>query len=157
MPNVFKVTIVQHWLRNVWLDEAGKTCAKDTPGARFFRKRKVPSGTPGAETVSTKSAKWYGRLPGSTKAIPLAVNKVAAQQLLAAKVKEMELGKAGISDPFKEHRHRPLTDHLEDYRRHLDAKGGQAQARPRHRGPCQEDAGRLWLHPARPPRRRQGG
>jgi integrase len=123
MPSLFKVTIVQYWLRNVWLDAAGQPCSKDTPGARFVKARKVPKGTPGAKKVKKKSGKWYGRLPGETKPVPLSSNKVAAQQLLAEMVKKAELGRAGMLDPFEEHRKRPLAEHLADYRRELEARG----------------------------------
>jgi hypothetical protein len=85
--------------------------------------RKVPKGTPGAKKVKKKSTKWYGRTPGSTKPMPLSANKVAAQQLLAELVRKAELGRAGIIDPFEEHRKRPLADHLEDYCRYLEAEG----------------------------------
>jgi integrase len=87
------------------------------------KSRKVPSGTPGSKKVKKKSGKWYGRVPGSAKAVPLSVNKVAAQQLLAELVKKAELRRAGILDPFEVHRSRPLADHLADYRRFLEAEG----------------------------------
>src|SRR5207249_9249677 len=32
------------------------------------------------------------------------------------------LKKSGLTDPFEEHRKRPLTEHLEDFRRYLEAK-----------------------------------
>ena len=75
---MFKVTVVQYWLYNAHVGPDGKPCDKDAPGARFVKSRKVPKGTPGAEKVTKKSSKWYGRLPGSTKPIPLSKNKVVA-------------------------------------------------------------------------------
>jgi integrase len=100
--------------------------------ARVFKKsitryldadgRQVPKGTPGARKVREKSAKWYGRVPGSPRPVPLATNKVAAQQLLAEMTKKAELAKVGIFDPFEEHRKRPLAEHLEDFRRELEAR-----------------------------------
>jgi hypothetical protein len=124
MPsNLFKVTVIQYWLHDCWIGPDGLPCDKDTPGARFVKSRKVKAGTPGAKKVKKKSAKWYGRVPGSTKPVPLSANKVAAQQLLAALVKKAELGRAGILDPFEEHRKRPLIEHLEDYNLHLRSKG----------------------------------
>jgi hypothetical protein len=51
-------------------------------------------------------------VPGSPKPEPLATNKVAAQQLLAQKVRKAELRKANIFDPFEAHRNRPLVEHL---------------------------------------------
>src|SRR5262249_2374822 len=121
--SLFKVTVVQYWLRDCWVGPDGRPCDKGAPGARFVRARSGPEGRPGAVRVKKRSAKWYGRAPGSTKAVPLSANKAAAQQLLAALVKKAELGRAGISDPFEAHRNRPLSEHLEDYYRYLLAKG----------------------------------
>src|SRR5262249_47626700 len=79
---LFKITVIQYWLHDAWIDAEGRPCDKGTPGARFVRSRKVPAGTPGAKKVKKKSGKWYGRVPGSTKPVPLSANKVAAQQML---------------------------------------------------------------------------
>ena len=79
MASVFKVTIVQYWLRNAWIGPDGMPCAEDAPAARFVKARKVPKGTPGARKVKKKSGKWYGRVPSSTKPVPLSANKVAAR------------------------------------------------------------------------------
>jgi excisionase family DNA binding protein len=123
MPSVFKVTVVQHWVRNCWVGPDGLPCDKGAPGARFVKARKVPAGTPGAKKVKKKSGKWYGRLPGSTRPIPLASNKVAAQQILAEKVRQAERARAGLSDPnLEEHRERPLAGHLADFRAALEAR-----------------------------------
>src|SRR5262245_8408997 len=121
--NLFKITVVQHWLHDCWIDREGVPCAEDEPGARFVKSRKVPAGTPGAKKLKKKSSKWYGRVPGSAKPTPLSTNKVAAQQLLAELVRKAELGRAGIGDPFEEHRKRPLSEHLADFRRELEARG----------------------------------
>jgi hypothetical protein len=124
MPsNIFKVTVVQHWLYDAWIDSQGKPCDKDAPGARFVKARKVKAGTPGAKKVKKKSTKWYGRIPGSSKAVPLSRNKIAAQQILAELVRKAELGRVGICDPFEKHRKRPLLEHLADFEADLKAKG----------------------------------
>ena len=96
---------------------------RGAPGARFVKARKVKAGTPGAVKVNKKSSKWYGRAPGSSKAVPLSRNKVAAQQLLAELVRKAELGRVGLGDPFEDHRKRPLTEHLADFKADLMAKG----------------------------------
>ncbi|HYT89387.1 MAG TPA: tyrosine-type recombinase/integrase [Gemmataceae bacterium] len=121
--NLFKITVVQHWLHNCWIDQEGKPCAKDMPGARFVKARKVKAGTPGATKVKKKSGKWYGRVPGNQQPVPLSANKVAAQQILAELVRKAEVGRAGISDPFEDHRKRPLLEHLADFEADLKAKG----------------------------------
>jgi integrase len=123
VASVFKVTIVQHWLHNVWLDADSKPCDKDAPGARFVKARKVPAGTPGAKKVKKKSKKWYGRVPGDPTPVPLATNKVAAEQMQAELVRKAELRKVNICDPFEEHSKRPLVEHLTDFRRDLEARG----------------------------------
>jgi integrase len=119
---LFKVTVIQYWLYDAWVGPDRLPCAKGTPGARFVKSRKVPKGTPGAVKVKKRSGKWYGRAPGSTKPTPLSANKVAAQQLLAELVRKAELGRAGISDPFEGQRGRPLSEHLDDYHRELQAR-----------------------------------
>jgi integrase len=55
--------------------------------------------------------------------VPLSANKVAAQQLLADLVLKAELGRAGIGDPFEEHRTRPLACHLDEWEASLRASG----------------------------------
>jgi integrase len=101
--------------------------------ARVFKKRitryldaegrQVPLGTPGARKVKEKSAKWYGRVPGNPRPVPLCTNKAAAEIMLGAKVRKAEMAAAGAGDPFEAHHSRPLAEHVEDYRRHMAAKG----------------------------------
>src|SRR4051794_12381563 len=108
--NLFKVTVVQYWVYDCWIDPEGRPCDPGTPGARFVKARRVNKGTPGARKVKKKSSKWYGRTPRSTKPVPLSANKVAAQQLMAELVRKVELGRAGLGDPFEVHRKRPLAE-----------------------------------------------
>jgi integrase len=101
--------------------------------ARVFKKtitryldadgRQVQKGTPGARRVREKSAKWYGRVPGAAKPVPLCRNKTAAEQLLGELVRKAEFAKAGIADPFEKHSKRPLLEHLTDFEAALLAKG----------------------------------
>jgi hypothetical protein len=107
--------VVQYWLHDCWIDRQGMPCDTGTPGARFVKSRKVKAGTPGAKKVKKKSSKWYGHVPDNPKPVPLSANKVAAQPLLAERVRKAELGRAGILDPFEAHRKRPLADHLTDW------------------------------------------
>jgi site-specific recombinase XerD len=111
--------------------------------------------------------KWYGQytdLDGRTRRVPLSENKTAAQQMLNALVRKAELGKVGITDPFEEHRKRPLAEHLADFRRFQDTKGGNPQHVAQVMAQCQAvldgtrasfvadlDAGRVadWLADAR--------
>jgi integrase len=73
---------------------------------------------PGYRKVRSKSAKWYGQYvdaQGVRRRVPLSTDKTAARQMLNELVKRAELGKAGILDPFEEHRKRPLAEHLADW------------------------------------------
>lgn len=55
--------------------------------------------------------------------MPLARDKSAAQTLLAEHVRKAEMRLAGLVDPYDEYQHKPLSDHIDDYERHLKAKG----------------------------------
>ena len=125
--SIFKITVIQYWVRDCWIGPDGKPCDREAPGARFVKARKVPKGTPGAKKVKKKSSKWYGRTPGEGKAVPLSTNKTAAQLMLAELANKAEMGKVGVRDPFEAHRKRPLAEHLEDYRRFLEAEGNCAE------------------------------
>jgi integrase len=102
VPKVFKKSITRYL---------------DTDG------RQVPKGTPGARQAREKSAKWYGRVPGAARPVPLCENKTAAQMMLNELARKAELAKAGISDPYEQHRKRPLLEHLADFKAALLAKG----------------------------------
>jgi integrase len=78
------------------------------------------------ERVRKKTANWYGKYKnadGIQVRVPLSSNKVASEQMLAELVRTVELGKAGLIDPFETHRKRPLREHLTDFRQHLESKG----------------------------------
>jgi len=74
--------------------------------------------------------KWYGQyrdLGGRVHRVPLATDKVAAQQMLADLVKQSERGFAGVTDPFEKHTWRPLVEHIEDYKKSIEANGRTAR------------------------------
>src|SRR5262245_3292727 len=100
MASLFKITVVQHWVYDCWIGPDGLPCAEGDEGARFVESRRVKPGTPGAVKVNKKSSKWYGRLPGSTKPVPLSANRTVALQMLAAKVRKAEMGSVGLDDPY---------------------------------------------------------
>src|SRR5262245_13556830 len=112
---LFRKTTTQYWLFEAWIDAEGKPCSPEAPGARHVKRRRVGKGMPEAEKVKVKSRKWYGRLPGTNKDIPLSANKVAALQMLAKLTTKSELAKVGIADPFEEYQVRPLAEHLADF------------------------------------------
>ncbi len=93
----------------------------------FRRKRKVKLDN--GKKVVRQSLKYYTRLTdadGIKRTIPLFRDKTASQQRAAQLQKEIELAKAGVVDRYKEHRKRPLTEHLEDFHQALLAKGDTA-------------------------------
>src|SRR5690242_17752271 len=102
MASVFKKSVVRY------LDAAGK---------------QVPKGTPGAHKHKEKSTKWYGRVPGAPRPVPLSANKKVAGMMLNDLIKKAENAKLGIGDPFEKHHRRPLVEHLDDYRGVLKATG----------------------------------
>src|SRR5262249_46852916 len=120
--------------------------------ARVFKKhivryldaegRQVPKGTPGARKVSEKSAKWYGRVPGEAKPVPLCRKRGAAERLLHEKIRKAEREQIHAPGPFEAYRLVPLVcpvcrgsghgkegacdcpggSPLSDYRRSMEAK-----------------------------------
>jgi integrase/recombinase XerD len=120
--NLFKISLVEYWVYDCWIDAEGQPCSEDTPGARFVKQRRLKPGTLGAKKVKKKSKKWYGRVPGNPKPIALCENKTAAGQILADLIRKAELERAGIRDPFEDHRNRPLSDHLSDWEEVLKAR-----------------------------------
>lgn len=91
-----------------------------TPAGRACRK-----GTPGAKRVRKKSRKWYGQYrdaDGEKRRVPLCTDKVAAEQMLSDIVRNVERGEVGLVNPYAEHHARPLSEHLDDYRKYLESK-----------------------------------
>jgi hypothetical protein len=64
---------------------------------------------------------------GDSEAVRLCTNKTAAELMLAELVRKAECAEAGIRDPFKQHRKRPLTEHLADWEASLLAGGATAK------------------------------
>ncbi|AMV23318.1 hypothetical protein VT84_02845 [Gemmata sp. SH-PL17] len=83
--------------------------------------KKVAPDTPGAEKITTESAKWYGTVAG--RHVPLCRDKQAAERTLRKRETDTALASVGLTNPFAAHRQRPLADHLKDFAAHLRAKG----------------------------------
>jgi len=78
------------------------------------------------EKVKRKSRKWWGRYrdaSGCERRVPLAADKAAAQAMLTERVRKSEREAAGISDPFEDHRIRPLEKHIAEWKVYLTNKG----------------------------------
>jgi integrase len=92
--------------------------------------KRVTKDTPGAVKSSRPSKKWYGRYTdgaGRPLRVPLSESKETSRRVLAKIAGDAQLAGVGIADPFALHRSRPLLDHLEDFRRYLEAKGNTAE------------------------------
>jgi len=76
--------------------------------------------------VKKQSQSWYIKYrdaDGIERRVKAFKDKIASQQLAAKLEKETELAKAGVVDRYKEHRKRPLVQHLADFEQSLSAKG----------------------------------
>ena len=120
MSDLFKIPVTQYWLYDCWIDTDGNPCNEGAPGARFKKSHRVRKGVAGSQPTKTLSRKWYARIGG--KPVALSPNKGAARIMLGERLKKAELRKAGAGDAFEEHRERPLTEHLADFRAALLAE-----------------------------------
>src|SRR4051794_768337 len=82
--------------------------------------KKVPPGTPGATKEVIASRKWYGTVKG--KATPLSADKTVAKRILAKLTTDEDLAGAGLAALYADHKKKPLAEHLQDYRRELEAR-----------------------------------
>jgi len=76
--------------------------------------------------VKKKSACWYidyKTAEGTRKRVKAFKDKQATQQLAAKLEREAEQAQIGIIDRYKEHRKKPLVEHLSDFKTSLLAKG----------------------------------
>ena len=89
----------------------------------FKRKRKVTQAS--GKTAIQQSQKYYTRLTdadGIKRTIPLYTDKTASMHKVLQLKKEFEQAKEGMIDRYKQHRKRPLAEHLEDFHQALLAK-----------------------------------
>src|SRR5262245_54009672 len=117
MPRVFRQQYTRPIPRDAEpLTHKGKPAVRSNGGNG---KTVVAFLTKKGDRCRVASPTWYGWVDGAT--VPLCTNKAAAEMMLAELVKKAELGRRGIGDPFHDHRLRPLAEHLEEYRRELEA------------------------------------
>jgi integrase len=86
--------------------------------------------TEDGQRIRLLSRKFYGTFKdkhGNEKTMPLFTDEVASGQKLAELERKAIMRQAGCGDPFEEHNKRPLADHLDDYRRYLEARGSCAE------------------------------
>ena len=94
------------------------------------RGKRCPNDAPAAQRVDEKSTKWYGRYrspDGIVREVPLFTDKAASRQRLAELERKAEHAATGLIDPFADQRQRAISEHLDDFRQHLAAKGNSEQ------------------------------
>ena len=94
--------------------------------ASIFKQKYTVAGDNG-KRIRKQSQCWYidyKDADGTRKRVKGFKDKQATAQLAAKLEKEAELAQAGIIDKYKEHRLRPLSEHIEDFEQSLLAKGG---------------------------------
>jgi integrase len=80
----------------------------------------------GGRKVKKQSTCWYVKYrdaDGLERRVKGYPDKEATRQMAARLEKETALAHEGVVDRYKEHRGRPLSEHLEDFRQSLIAKG----------------------------------
>jgi integrase len=85
--------------------------------------RRVSKDTPGAKRVREKSKTWRARFTdrtGKSRTKSLGVTDKGDAQILLAQILDRE--QRGVTDQFADHRDRPLTEHVEDFTRHLESR-----------------------------------
>src|SRR5262245_42816682 len=73
----------------------------------------VEKGKQAGTHCRVQSPTYYGWVNGEKA--PLCSNKAASEVMLADLVRKTAQARAGMGDPYEEHRKRPLTDHLADF------------------------------------------
>lgn len=101
-----------------WYDTAGKLVKKSDESA--VRSKKIRS--------ETWRAKFKDR-SGRPKTKSLGTSNKADAQILLAEILDCE--RRGVTDPYSDHRKRPLAEHLADYIEHLVSKESTARNRRR--------------------------
>jgi integrase/recombinase XerD len=94
--------------------------------ASLFKKTRNVTHRASGRTTRRKSHKWWGKYRDATgviRRVPLASDKAAAQAMLNDLLRQADRQKAGLVDPAEEQRSRPLSDHLNDFRKYLGNKG----------------------------------
>lgn len=95
--------------------------------------KRVKAGTEGAEKVTGKTRMWYGEIPRpgkQLKRVPLSTNKRIATRMYARLLERHERDRTGTLDPVAEHADTPLSQHLKDFRKHVEAGRGKGGRKP---------------------------
>jgi hypothetical protein len=93
--------------------------------ASIFKQRYTVAGKNG-KRIRKQSAYWYidyKTADGTRKRVKSFKDKAATAQLAAKLEREAEQAQVGIIDKYKQHRKRPLIEHLADFKASLVNKG----------------------------------
>ena len=102
-----------------------------TEMASLYRKPIVKKNPKTGAKTKTYAKKWWGQYKdaqGKLKRVPLAIDKMAAQAMLAKLVQRTEREVAGLVDPTEDERKRPVAKHLEEFKSCLRNKGVTAKS-----------------------------
>lgn len=78
------------------------------------------------QKTKSKTRKWWIKFrdfDGKVKRVPGFTDRAATLQMAAKLEREASFKKAGVFDPYEEHRKRPLLEHLDAYKQFMEAKG----------------------------------
>jgi len=98
--------------------------------ASIFKQQYTAKDPKTGKKVKKKSAYWYidyKTADGTRKRVKAFKDKAATAQLAAKLEREAEQEEVGIIDKYKEHRKRPLKEHVTDFKASLVAKGNTAK------------------------------
>ena len=115
--------------------------------ASIFRQKYTMKDENG-KTIHKHTKHWYIDYKaggGTRKRIKGFKDKTATAQLAAKLEKESELAEVGLIDKYKEHRKKPLSEHLTDFKASLTNKGSTEK----HRNPARLFGRRLKIHLSR--------
>ena len=93
--------------------------------AGIFRQRYTKTDPKTGDRVTRESKRWYIKYRdanGIERRVPGHRDKEATRQMAARLEREAARRQEGLTDPFAQHAKTSLTEHLNDFERHLEAK-----------------------------------
>jgi hypothetical protein len=111
MASLVKPRVTSYWSPAPNSRKVSKTeaCIVDASGKAILK--------PGYKRKREKTSKFYGRVKG--RLVPLHEDRDLAREMLAARILEAGKEAEGRTDPFKQYRDLPLSEHMEAFRQHL--------------------------------------
>lgn len=94
--------------------------------ANLYRQAYTTEDPETGKRTKHRSKKWYGQYrdaDGVVQRVPLSTDKSAAQSMLSDLVRRVERQRGGLIDAAADRLAEPISEHLAEYKRHLEAKG----------------------------------